>query len=48
MTEQQLNDGGWRIPFGIGGVAALLSLAARSRLEEIFPMKMLNAKNQEA
>jgi len=34
MTEQQLNDGGWRIPFVIGGAAALLSLAARSRLEE--------------
>lgn len=34
MTEQQLNDGGWRIPFVIGGVATLLSLAARSRLEE--------------
>ena len=34
MTEQQINDGGWRIPFVIGGVAALLSLAARSRLEE--------------
>ena len=34
MTEQQLNDGGWRIPFVSGGVAALLSLAARSRLEE--------------
>ncbi|MCU4337041.1 MFS transporter [Acinetobacter dispersus] len=34
MTEQQLNDGGWRIPFVIGGIAALLSLLARSRLEE--------------
>lgn len=34
MTEQQLNDGGWRIPFIIGGIAALLSLLARSRLEE--------------
>lgn len=34
MSEQQLNDGGWRIPFVIGGIAALLSLAARSRLEE--------------
>lgn len=34
MTEQQLNEGGWRIPFVIGGIAALLSLAARSRLEE--------------
>ena len=34
MTEQQLQDGGWRIPFVIGGVAALASLLARSRLEE--------------
>lgn len=34
MTEQQLNDGGWRIPFVIGGIAAILSLLARSRLEE--------------
>lgn len=34
MSEQQLIDGGWRIPFVIGGVAAILSLLARSRLEE--------------
>lgn len=34
MTEQQLLDGGWRIPFVIGGCAALVSLIARSRLEE--------------
>lgn len=34
MSEQQLLDGGWRIPFVIGGVAAILSLLARSRLEE--------------
>lgn len=34
MSEQQLLDGGWRIPFVIGGVAAILSLVARSRLEE--------------
>lgn len=34
MTEQQLLDGGWRIPFVIGGVAAIVSLLARSRLEE--------------
>lgn len=47
MTEQQLNDGGWRIPFVIGGVAALLSLAARSRLERQYQMKMLNVKNRE-
>ncbi|AOA57670.1 MFS transporter [Acinetobacter larvae] len=34
LTEQQLYDGGWRIPFVIGGAAAILSLLARSRLEE--------------
>ena len=34
MTEQQLLDGGWRIPFVIGGISAIISLLARSRLEE--------------
>lgn len=34
MSEQQLLDGGWRIPFVIGGIAAIVSLLARSRLEE--------------
>ncbi|KAA8731880.1 MFS transporter [Acinetobacter qingfengensis] len=34
MTEQQLMDGGWRIPFVIGGVAAIISLLTRSKLEE--------------
>ncbi|WOE33023.1 MULTISPECIES: MFS transporter [unclassified Acinetobacter] len=34
MSEQQLMDGGWRIPFVIGGIAAIISLLARSRLEE--------------
>lgn len=34
MNEQQLQDGGWRIPFVIGGLAAIASLLARSRLEE--------------
>ena len=34
MSEQQLLDGGWRIPFVIGGLAAIISLLARSRLEE--------------
>lgn len=34
LSEQQLHDGGWRIPFVIGGFAAILSLLARSRLEE--------------
>ena len=34
MSEQQLMDGGWRIPFVIGGIAAIISLLARSKLEE--------------
>lgn len=34
LSEQQLLDGGWRIPFVIGGIAAIISLLARSRLEE--------------
>ena len=46
MSEQQLNDGGWRIPFVIGGVAALLSLAARSRLEETLSHE--DAKHEES
>ena len=34
MSEDQLMNGGWRIPFIIGGVAAIISLVARSGLEE--------------
>lgn len=34
MSEEQLMNGGWRIPFIIGGVAAIISLVARSGLEE--------------
>lgn len=34
MSEQQLYDGAWRIPFVIGGVVALLSLFLRSHLHE--------------
>ncbi|MHA3103060.1 MFS transporter [Acinetobacter sp. ANC 3791] len=34
MNEQQLENGGWRIPFVVGGITALLSLLARSRLVE--------------
>ena len=34
MSEPQLMDGGWRIPFVIGGIAAIISLLARSKLEE--------------
>lgn len=46
MTEQQLNDGGWRIPFVIGGMAAILSLLARSRLEETLSHE--DAKREES
>lgn len=34
LSEEQLMNGGWRIPFIIGGIAAIISLLARSRLEE--------------
>lgn len=34
MSEDQLLNGGWRIPFVIGGIAAIISLLARSGLEE--------------
>lgn len=34
MSAEQLYDGGWRIPFAIGGVVALLSLFMRSHLHE--------------
>jgi len=34
MSEEQLYDGGWRIPFVIGGVVALFSLFLRSHLHE--------------
>ena len=34
MSKEQLMDGGWRIPFIIGGVVAILSLFARRHLKE--------------
>lgn len=34
MSEEQLMNGGWRIPFVVGGLAAIVSLIARRRLEE--------------
>lgn len=34
LSEDQLNNGGWRIPFVIGGFAALVSLWVRRTLEE--------------
>ncbi len=34
LSEEQLMNGGWRIPFIIGGITAIISLLARSRLEE--------------
>jgi len=34
MSKEQLMDGGWRIPFVIGGVVAILSFFARRHLKE--------------
>jgi len=34
LTEADLKAWGWRIPFAIGALAALVALAARSRLQE--------------
>ena len=34
LTEQQLHDWGWRIPFAIGAVAALVSLYLRRGMQE--------------
>lgn len=34
MTKEQMMDGGWRIPFLIGGVVAILSYFARRNLKE--------------
>ncbi|EMI5492718.1 MFS transporter [Providencia stuartii] len=34
LSEQQLHDGAWRIPFVLGGFAAIVSLIARKRLDE--------------
>ena len=34
MSKEQLMDGGWRIPFIIGGVVAIISFFARSQLKE--------------
>lgn len=34
LTEGELKAWGWRIPFALGAVAALVALAARSRLHE--------------
>ena len=46
MTEQQLMDGGWRIPFVIGGIAAIISLLARSKLEETLSHEDSDKKNR--
>lgn len=34
LSEEQLYNGAWRIPFILGGVAAIVALLARKRLEE--------------
>lgn len=44
LTEQQLQDGAWRIPFVIGGIAAIVSLIARKRLDETLSNEASEAK----
>lgn len=44
MSKEQLMDGGWRIPFIIGGVIAILSFFARNHLKETLST---NDKNKE-
>ena len=46
LTHDQLENGGWRIPFVIGGCAALISLFARSRLEETLSSQEKNDTEQ--
>lgn len=46
LSHDQLEAGGWRIPFVIGGCAALVSLIARRRLEETLD-KYSNDQQQE-
>lgn len=49
LTPEQIEDGAWRIPFLIGGCAALVSLVARTRLEETLHTDTKDEKNvQEA
>ena len=45
MSEQQLMDGGWRLPFVIGGVAAIISLFTRSKLEETLAQDASHSKD---
>lgn len=45
MSAQQLYDGGWRIPFAIGGVVALLSLFLRSHLHETSSVASRDSKD---
>ncbi|MBF7682675.1 MFS transporter [Acinetobacter sp. B5B] len=46
LTTQQLEAGWWRLPFFIGGCAALLSLFARSHLEETLSVEVKDEKSQ--
>lgn len=39
LTPEQLESWGWRIPFGIGAIAALVALYLRSNLEETDPFR---------
>lgn len=45
LSEEQIKDGAWRIPFIIGGCAALLSLWIRRTLEETTTAEERNKKD---
>lgn len=44
LSEAQLHDGAWRIPFILGGVAAIIALMARKRLEETLSSEVSEEK----
>lgn len=44
FSEQQLHDGAWRIPFALGGLAAIVSLIARKGLEETLSSEVSETK----
>ena len=43
LTEAELNSWGWRIPFGLGGLASLVAILLRRRMEETPSFEALTA-----
>lgn len=48
LTEQQLQDWGWRIPFVIGAILALVALYLRSNLHETEAFEAQNLRQEES